>query len=140
MLLRSALFGEAAFGGTLGLAGHDHLLVPFPLVGTLRGGVAPAGQGGQLPLQLQVVVPAAFLQHAVRYCLLHGTARLALVGTVREPALAGQGLWKYLETDVPGLWRDRMNPDGSFIEEPAPASSFYHIVGAILDLDAALNQ
>ena len=55
-------------------------------------------------------------------------------------ALAGQGLWKYLETDVPGLWRDRMNPDGSFIEEPAPASSFYHIVGAILDLDAALNQ
>ena len=54
-------------------------------------------------------------------------------------ALAGQGLWKYLETGVPGLWRDRMNPDGSFIEEPAPASSFYHIVGAILDLDRAVG-
>jgi len=48
-------------------------------------------------------------------------------------------LQKYLATDVPGLWRDRMNPDGSFVEEPAPASSFYHIVGAILDLDAGLN-
>jgi len=52
---------------------------------------------------------------------------------------AGRGLQKYLATDVPGLWRDRMNPDGSFVEEPAPASSFYHIVGAILDLDAGLN-
>lgn len=54
-------------------------------------------------------------------------------------ANAGRGLQKYLATDVQGLWRDRMNPDGSFVEEPAPASSFYHIVGAILDLDRALN-
>lgn len=54
-------------------------------------------------------------------------------------ATAGRGLQKYLATDVPGLWRDRMNPDGSFVDEPAPASSFYHIVGAILDLDRALS-
>jgi mannose/cellobiose epimerase-like protein (N-acyl-D-glucosamine 2-epimerase family) len=54
-------------------------------------------------------------------------------------ANAARGLQKYLATDVPGLWRDRMNPVGSFIEEPAPASSFYHIVGAILDLDRALS-
>jgi mannose/cellobiose epimerase-like protein (N-acyl-D-glucosamine 2-epimerase family) len=54
-------------------------------------------------------------------------------------ANAGRGLQKYLATDVPGLWRDRMNPDGSFVEEPAPASSFYHIVGAILDLDRTLS-
>lgn len=51
---------------------------------------------------------------------------------------AGRGLQKYLATETPGLWLDRMNPDGSFIDEPAPASSFYHIVGAILDLDRAL--
>lgn len=51
---------------------------------------------------------------------------------------AGRGLQKYLATDVSGLWRDRMNADGSFVDEPAPASSFYHIVGAILDLDRAL--
>jgi mannose-6-phosphate isomerase len=54
-------------------------------------------------------------------------------------AEAGRGLQKYLATETPGLWRDRMNPDGSFIEEAAPASSFYHIVGAILDLDRALG-
>ncbi|HYG27659.1 MAG TPA: AGE family epimerase/isomerase [Caulobacteraceae bacterium] len=53
-------------------------------------------------------------------------------------ASAGRGLQMYLGTDVPGLWRDRMNADGTFVDEPAPASSFYHIVGAILDLDAAL--
>lgn len=53
-------------------------------------------------------------------------------------ASAGRGLQLYLQTDVPGLWRDRMNADGIFVEEPAPASSFYHIVGAILDLDRAL--
>lgn len=54
-------------------------------------------------------------------------------------ANAGRGLQAYLQTDVPGLWRDRMSPDGSFVDEPAPASSFYHIVGAILDLDRALD-
>ena len=54
-------------------------------------------------------------------------------------ANAGRGLQKYLATDVPGLWRDRMNADGAFVDEPAPASSFYHIVGAILDLDRALS-
>lgn len=51
---------------------------------------------------------------------------------------AAQGLSKYLETPIAGLWRDRMAADGSFAEEPAPASSFYHIVGAVLDLDRAL--
>ena len=52
-------------------------------------------------------------------------------------ANAGRGLQKYLMPE--GLWRDRMNPDGSFVDEPAPASSFYHIVGAILDLDRAVG-
>ena len=54
-------------------------------------------------------------------------------------ASGGRGLQQYLATEVPGLWRDRMNADGAFVEEPAPASSFYHIVGAILDLDKALG-
>lgn len=45
---------------------------------------------------------------------------------------AVEGLRPYLEDS--GLWRDQMNTVGEFIEEPAPASSFYHIVGVILDL------
>lgn len=44
---------------------------------------------------------------------------------------AATTLWHYLETPLPGLWRDRMLPDGSFVEEPSPASSLYHIICAI---------
>jgi mannose-6-phosphate isomerase len=55
-------------------------------------------------------------------------------------AVAGvEGLLKYFDVPTPGLWRDRMNPDGGFVEEPAPASSFYHIVCAILYLDRAVR-
>lgn len=39
----------------------------------------------------------------------------------------------FLETPVKGLWYDRVTPNGDFREEPAPASSFYHIVGAIYE-------
>jgi len=35
---------------------------------------------------------------------------------------------------TPGLWRDRYLADGSFVDEPVPATSFYHIVCAITEL------
>ncbi len=39
--------------------------------------------------------------------------------------------------DVPeGLWRDKLRADGSFVDEPATASSLYHIVCAISELDS----
>ena len=41
-----------------------------------------------------------------------------------------EALMRYFRTDLPGSWFDRMTPDGALIEEPAPASSFYHIVCA----------
>jgi mannose-6-phosphate isomerase len=46
-----------------------------------------------------------------------------------------KGLWLYLDTPVPGLWWDRLRPDGGFVDEPAPASSFYHIACAIAELE-----
>jgi mannose-6-phosphate isomerase len=46
-------------------------------------------------------------------------------------ARAAEGLELYFDTPVRGLWRDRMTADGAFIEEPAPASSLYHIVLAV---------
>jgi mannose-1-phosphate guanylyltransferase/mannose-6-phosphate isomerase len=52
-------------------------------------------------------------------------------------ALAAQGaagLWGYMETEIPGLWRDKRRVDGTYEDEPAPASSLYHIVGAIVAL------
>ncbi|WP_237153484.1 AGE family epimerase/isomerase [Oryzibacter oryziterrae] len=44
---------------------------------------------------------------------------------------ASRALMGFFEVDTPGLWRDRMNADGSFVVEPAPASTFYHIICAI---------
>ena len=48
---------------------------------------------------------------------------------------AAATLTRYLAVPIPGLWRDRLEADGAFVEEAAPASSFYHIVMAILELD-----
>jgi len=50
-----------------------------------------------------------------------------------------EGLLKYFDTPVKGLWRDKLKADGTFVEEPAPASSFYHIVCAILELDRGVK-
>ena len=61
--------------------------------------------------------------------------------TYLEAAAAAQrGLWFYLTAD--GLWRDKRLPDRSFIEEPAPASSFYHIMAAFRQMSdaAATNE
>jgi mannose/cellobiose epimerase-like protein (N-acyl-D-glucosamine 2-epimerase family) len=73
---------------------------------------------------------------------LKAAVRLATI--TRDPgywsmaAQAAAGLRRYLQTDVPGLWYDRLTMDGQFIAQPAPASSFYHIVCAISELTAAL--
>ncbi|MDP1737460.1 MAG: AGE family epimerase/isomerase [Caulobacter sp.] len=50
------------------------------------------------------------------------------------------GLQRYLDVPVPGLWRDRLLPDGTFVDEPAPGSSLYHIVSAVSALDAACRK
>jgi mannose/cellobiose epimerase-like protein (N-acyl-D-glucosamine 2-epimerase family) len=50
---------------------------------------------------------------------------------VAKAILASEGLELYLSTEIKGLYRDRMKPDGSFEIEPAPASSLYHIICAI---------
>lgn len=55
-------------------------------------------------------------------------------GYRRHILLAAGALKAYLDVPTPGLWRDKLGADGVFAVEPAPASSLYHIVGAILDL------
>ncbi|HYC73583.1 AGE family epimerase/isomerase [Brevundimonas sp.] len=54
-------------------------------------------------------------------------------GNAREERLAEAGkamraLNRYLRPN--GTWRDKLQGDGGFVEEPAPASSLYHIAGA----------
>lgn len=57
-----------------------------------------------------------------------------ILGEEAEALTACRGLARYLDVPVRGAWRDKMEPDGRFVDEPAPASSFYHIVVAVLEL------
>jgi len=67
-------------------------------------------------------------------------ANIIRVETLRDPRAAGHvveafdALMTYCDLPIPGLWRDRRLPDGSFLEEAAPASSFYHIILALSEL------
>jgi mannose-6-phosphate isomerase len=71
-------------------------------------------------------------------------AALALEATVEIPdqqaryltsaVNAIKCLLRFLDTPVAGLWRDRLLADGRFVDEPSPASSFYHIATAICEL------
>jgi mannose/cellobiose epimerase-like protein (N-acyl-D-glucosamine 2-epimerase family) len=53
---------------------------------------------------------------------------------------AANVLAQYLDVPLQGLWRDTMTESGAFIDEPAPASSMYHIVGAIAQLDRSAQH
>jgi len=56
-----------------------------------------------------------------------------------EAAAAYAGLLKYFETPARGAWRDKLKADGSWIEEPAPGSSMYHITCALAGLMDAVE-
>jgi mannose-6-phosphate isomerase len=45
-----------------------------------------------------------------------------------------------LETPIRGLWYDKWTKDGGMIDEPAPASTFYHIVCAIHEAGDVLDR
>jgi len=53
---------------------------------------------------------------------------------------SANALARYLDVPLRGLWRDSMMTSGEFVDEPAPASSMYHIVGAIAQLDRSARQ
>ena len=53
-------------------------------------------------------------------------------------ATAAASLLPYLDTPCAGLWYDVQLPTGELVDSPAPASTFYHLVGAILALDTAM--
>jgi mannose-6-phosphate isomerase len=51
---------------------------------------------------------------------------------------AAASIFPYLETTLKGLWFDVRQPQGVFVVDPVPASTFYHLVGAITALNTAL--
>lgn len=53
-----------------------------------------------------------------------------------DAVAAAKALLLYLDTPIAGLWRDKLLADGSWVDEPAPASSFYHIIDALRVLAA----
>jgi mannose-6-phosphate isomerase len=55
-------------------------------------------------------------------------------------AEAAASIFLYLDTAIPGLWLDLRLPNGTLVDSPAPASSFYHLVGGIAALDASLSK
>jgi mannose-6-phosphate isomerase len=58
-------------------------------------------------------------------------ATSALYASARS---AGEALEAYLDTEIGGLWRDSPHATAQSFSGPAPASSFYHIAGAVLAL------
>ena len=65
----------------------------------------------------------------------HLKAALAL-GETAAALEAANGLAVFLDAPARGVWRERMRPDGGFVEEPAPATSLYHLYLAIRELAA----
>ncbi|WP_165222071.1 AGE family epimerase/isomerase [Affinirhizobium pseudoryzae] len=78
-----------------------------------------------------------WLKSAIRLAVLsEGQERARYL---RSASSAADALNRFLAVPTPGLWRDKMMADGRFIDEAAPASSFYHIVCAIYELEYCLN-
>jgi mannose-6-phosphate isomerase len=66
----------------------------------------------------------------------------SVTGESRYLTLAAQAavsLFLYLDTTVAGLWFDVRLPNGALIDQPSPASTFYHLVGAITALDTSVR-
>lgn len=55
-------------------------------------------------------------------------------GTEAQALAAANGLAGFLDTPKAGAWRDKLRADGTFVEEPAPATSLYHLVAGLLPL------
>ena len=74
---------------------------------------------------------------------LKASARLArLTGEARywqDAQRAASALLRFFENRNPGLWWDKITADGKWVEEAAPASSFYHIVCAIAEFGEQLG-
>jgi mannose/cellobiose epimerase-like protein (N-acyl-D-glucosamine 2-epimerase family) len=52
----------------------------------------------------------------------------------QEACAAYRGLRRHLDTPVAGLWHERQYADGRWMDQPSPASSFYHIVCGLSEL------
>jgi len=75
--------------------------------------------------RLKATLLAATLTGESRYCSMAHAAASSFL--------------PYLNTPLTGLWFDQQLPSGVLLDSPSPASTFYHLVGAIAALDSALG-
>ncbi|HLZ77492.1 AGE family epimerase/isomerase [Phenylobacterium sp.] len=61
-----------------------------------------------------------------------------VLGDEAQALRAARGLAQYLDVPARGVWRDKLRADGTFVDEPAPATSFYHLLVAIQALTGAV--
>ena len=73
---------------------------------------------------------AEWLKAAISRGDLHGCADVD-----EQARQAAAALRLFTRTEIPGLWRDTLSAEGVFTDRFAPASSLYHIAGAIFELD-----
>lgn len=79
-----------------------------------------------------------WLKAAIRFAALtEGAERQRYLASASRAVAA---LEQFLDTPIRGLWRDKQRADGTFIDEPAPASSLYHILCAIHELADCLKR
>ncbi|WP_374471273.1 AGE family epimerase/isomerase [Phenylobacterium sp.] len=55
-------------------------------------------------------------------------------GAEADVVASASSLARYLATPVAGAFHDKLDAAGGFLEEPAPATSLYHALGAVLAL------
>jgi mannose-6-phosphate isomerase len=60
--------------------------------------------------------------------------RLGGAAEAQEVVDAAKGLDLYYDVPTPGLWRDKLDVDGRWLEELAPGSSLYHITCGYAEL------
>lgn len=75
------------------------------------------------------------LRAAALAARLHGDVRYW-----KMTAAAAAGLLRYLATEVPGLWYDRLMPSGELMRDTVTAGNLYHIVGAVHELAALVRS
>ena len=76
---------------------------------------------------------------AARILARHAPSREARDRFDAEARAAQAGLEPYLATPVQGLWRDKLDARSAFVDEPAPASSLYHLMAAAGELAEPLR-
>lgn len=63
-----------------------------------------------------------------------GPDRSAAASCLDHAVLACSAIRQYCTLDARGLWHDRLQAAGGFVDGPAPASTLYHLVSAIEQL------